>query len=261
VSRSAIDSCLSALQAWSQDRRTWGENPGGHGSQLSKSASVESLAHSQCSDRDATAFVPYSVQNLLAEGLLLITEDGSEYRIEAQSSIELSYAQVWGRGSELSKYARDTNDTGINNMVCLQLASASRIFGSVSIEMEHTSAFDIEPENAETGAPALKVCCQLYRRRGQKFLRISSMVSVRNCTHLPLATAIHGADDSKLIQMGVVPTNGVIGVPLHLAREGILVFKPLVPGLEYEWCDTRTEAVRLSTVHDGTFRVTQMVRV
>ena len=220
---------------------------------------MESLAHSLCSDRDATAFVPYSVQNLLAEALLLITEDGSEYRIEAQSSIELSYAQVWGRGSELSKYARDTNDTGINNMVCLQLASASRIFGSVSIEMEHTSAFDIEPENAETGVPALKVCCQLYRRRGQKFLRISSMVSVRNCTHLPLATAIHGADDSKLIQMGVVPTNGVIGVPLHLAREGILVFKPLVPGLEYEWCDTRTEAVRLSTVHDGPFRVTQIV--
>ena len=52
----------------------------------------------------------------------------------------------------------------------------------------------------------------------------------------------------------------MIGVPLHLARDGILLLKPVVSGLEYDWCDIRTEAIRLSTVHDGTFRITQMVR-
>ena len=81
VSRAAIDSCLSALQAWSKDRRTWGENPGGHCEVLTKSTSYESLTQSQGSARDASTFVPYSVQNLLAEALLFITEDGTEYRI------------------------------------------------------------------------------------------------------------------------------------------------------------------------------------
>ena len=263
VSRAAIDSCLSALQAWSQDGRTWGAAQKVEGV-LSKSTSQESLCQSQCSDSSRSAvaaatFVPYTVQNLLAEPLLLITEDGSEFRIESQSWIELSYAQVWGRGSELSKYARDNNDAGINNMVCLQLASARRIFGSVSIEMEHTSAFEIEAQDTETGTPALKVCCQLYRRKGQKFLRISSMVSIRNCTQMPLSSAILGAEDAAPIQIGVIPSNGVIGVPLHLARDGILLLSPRISGLEYEWCDVKTEAIRLRTVHDGTFRVTQMV--
>ena len=206
VSRAAIDSCRSALQAWSEDRRRWGEDSGTKGTTLPKSASQISLTHSQGSDKRKTeTFVPYTIQNLLAEPLLLITEEGVEHRIESQHWIELSYAQVWGRGSELSKYARDSNDAGINNMVCLQLASARQIFGSVSIEVEQTVAFEIEPQSAETGTPALLVSTQLHRRNGQKFLRISSMVSIRNCTQMPLASAVLGAEDATPVPMGTIP--------------------------------------------------------
>ena len=139
------------------------------------------------------------------------------------------------------------------------LASARRIFGQVSIEIERTQVFDLEPADPSTGAPALRVCSQLSRRNGQKILRVSSMVSLRNCTQTPLASAIRGADDAAPIEMGVIPADGTVGVPLHMARNGILVVKPVVPGLEYDWCDVKTEAIRLQTVHDGTFRATQMV--
>ena len=260
VSRAAIDSCLSALQAWSQDRRTWSLQSEGGGTSLPRASSHNSLMQSQGSDaRAENTFVPYLVQNMLAEPLLLVTEDGAEYRIASQHWIELSYAQVWGRRSELSKYARDSNDAGINNMVCLQLASARRIFGQVSIEIERTQVFDLEPADPATGSPALRVCSQLSRRNGQKILRVSSMVSLRNCTQTPLKSALLGADDAAPIEMGVIPKDGTIGIPLHMARNGILVVKPVVPGLEYDWCDVKTEAIRLQTVHDGTFRATQMV--
>jgi hypothetical protein len=244
VSRAAIISCCSALNAWSQDRRRWGID-----------------SEKDCDSRDRHTFVPYTVQNMLAEPLILITEDGSEYRIESQHWIELSYAQVWGRSSELSKYARDSNDKGINNMVCMQLASARQIFGSVSIELEQTVTFEIEPQSTETGTPALIMSSQLYRRNGQKFLRIFSMVSIRNCTQMPLASAILGAEDATPIPMAVIPSGGVVGVPLHLARDGIVLVKPIISGLEYDWCNVTTEAIRLHTVHDGTFRVTQMVNI
>lgn len=237
---------------------TWNLNSDGD---LPRSSSQASLQHARGSSTSADhTFVPYLVQNMLAEPLLLITEDGSEYRIGSQQKIELSYNQVWARRSELSKYARDHNDAGINNMVCLQLAGAQRIFGSVSIEMERTQVFEIQPQDASSGLPALRVCSHLSRRNGQKILKVSSMVSLRNCTQTPLASAILGADDAALIEeMGVIPSDGTVGVPLHLARNGILLVRPVVPGLEYEWCGLKTEAVRLQTVHDGTFRVTQMV--
>ena len=260
VSRAAIDSCQSALQAWSQDRRSWSLKSDGDKALPARSSSQNSLKQSHGSDTCADhTFVPYLVQNMLAEPLLVITEDGCEHRISSQHWIELSYAQVWARRSELSKYARDHNDAGINNMLCLQLASAHRIFGSVSIEMERTQVFDIEPQDPSTGSPALRVCSQLSRRNGQKVLKVSAMVSLRNCTQMPLASAILGAEDAAPIEMGVIPSDGVLGVPLHMSRNGILVVRPVVPGLEYEWCDLKTEAIRLQTVHDGTFRVTQMV--
>jgi hypothetical protein len=257
VSRAAIDSCLNALQAWSQDRRTWGNEISG----LSRSSSPNLLTQSQVSYSHGTScFVPYTVQNTLAETLLVITDDGSEYRVESQHWVELSYAQVFGRCSELSKYARDWNDAEIKNTVHLQLAAARRIFGRVSIEKEITTSFDIEAPDVETGTPALRVCSQLYRKDGQKFLRIMSMVSIRNCADVPLVSGILGSEDAAPVQLGIVPVNGMIGIPLHLARDGILIFKPIVSGLEYDWCDVRTEAIRLSTLHDGSFRVTQMVR-
>ena len=78
---------------------------------------------------------------------------------------------------------------------------------------------------------------------------------------MSMASAVQGAEDSAPIQMGVIPSNGLIGVPLHLARDGILLLKPVISGLEFDWCDVKTEAIRLRTVHDGTFRVTQMVNL
>ena len=263
VSRAAIDSCISALQAWSQDHRMWRAkacSEHAEGPLLSKSSSTKSL-QSQIIEEADTCFVPYRVHNMMAEPLLVITEDGSEYSIDSDHSLQLSYTQVFDRRSELSKYARDCNDSEIKNMIHLQLAGARRIFGTVSIEKEVTTSFDIEPADAEAGMCALRVCAQLSCHHGEKVLRMMSMVSVRNCSSVSVACAVVPALNEPAVQLGSISANGMIGVPLHLARDGILIFKPLVPGLDYDWCDVMTEAIQLRSLHDGTFRITQMVDV
>jgi hypothetical protein len=63
LSRAAIDSCRSALQAWSHDGRTWGTDADKDANPLLKSTSQNSLVHSRGSEsRDGHAFVPYTVQ-------------------------------------------------------------------------------------------------------------------------------------------------------------------------------------------------------
>jgi hypothetical protein len=258
LSVAGIESLRVAISSWTKDRRAYAILKTDDAlSQGTDTASVVSG-----SSRGPDAFVPYTVRNLLAEPLLCILEDGEEHRIEPQQWLELTYDQVW-RGAA-RKLARNADEHGINNHVCLQLTGTSQVFGMVSLDVEQATSYEIEPAGRPSrdgdGPPPfpLNIVCDLSRSDGRKVLSVSSMVTVFNGSNVSLSSGILTAGNSmKLI--GTLPSQGVIAVPLDLARSGTLVVRPVGADLDYEWCNERSEGIGLSQIHDGSLRTTQAV--
>eukprot|EP00960_Hanusia_phi_P031036 749032-Hanusia_phi.AAC.2 len=117
VSRAGIDSIYDSILSWASDE--------------------EFLQQREQAGRSDKPFVPYLITNNMAEALICILQDGTEIRLGTKESCCLSYEQVWSRRDALSTFARDYDDTGINNMVCLQLEGANQIFGTMSLEVRY----------------------------------------------------------------------------------------------------------------------------
>ena len=250
LSAVGIESLRVAVSSWTKDRRAYAI--------LNADDPSDSASTSSGSFRGPDAFVPYTVRNLLAEQLICILEDGEEHRIEPQHWLELTYDQVW-RGTARNP-ARNADEHGINNHVCLQLAGASQVFCRVSLDVEQAASYEIKPAGPRgDGLPfPVHIVCDLSRSDGRKILSVSSMVTIFNGSNVPLSAGILAADDSMRL-IGTLPSQGVIAVPLELSRSGTLMMRPVGADLDYEWCAEQTEGIALSQIHDGSLRTTQMV--
>ena len=256
LSDTSIESLRLALQSWTQDRRAFAILKGSDSAQ----GAVDNCDHKTTPTSLTPIFVPYTIRNLLAEGLICILADGMEYRIEPQQALELTYEQVWRRKGALHSFARDANEQGMSNFVCLQLVGSKHAFSRVSLEIEEATSYEIEPADLSGhGTPfPLHIVCDLSRRDGQKILSVSSMVTIKNGSELPLMSAIL-SPDKTLQQIGIIPSQGALAVPLYQSRDGILLIRPVVEDLDYKWCDEKTEGIALDQIHDGSVRITQVI--
>lgn len=277
VSAAVIDSLLRTVSTWDTDRRKYAllssepvdSRPSSppH-TPLDVTPMVSPLKtpytpHTPITSHPSHAqtFVPYTVHNFLAEKLMCIMEDGTEYTLEPNGVLELTYEQVWRRRGALQTFARDQNLNAIENSVCLQVEGTQRVFGKVSLEKENSQSFVLK-QNANAGEDrcSLSLVCDLSQRDGQKVLSVSSMVTFRNCCGGDIDVSIVDPDGIDQVEIGTVRAGGALALPLQHAREGTLCFRASsVNGREFEWSNGKEEGVSLQSLHDGTISLTQQV--
>ncbi|EKX52249.1 hypothetical protein GUITHDRAFT_102151 [Guillardia theta CCMP2712] len=255
ISTAFIESLQLTIKSWTHDRRLFAILRNEDlGDSLSSPAVTQQQLH-------AEKFVPYSIHNLLAEPLVCILEDGSEHTVRSLERMEFTYEQVWRRRSGQQLTVRYSDDSALDNHVCLQLADAHNVFCRVSMEVEKTTSYIIERDAGKrSNTCPLHIVCDLCSVDGQKVLVVSSMLSVRNGSKIPVMSAI-SLPDHEMLQLGVIHPDCSISVPLQHARDGSLLFRPVVDGLDYSWCNLQGEAIKIRSVHDGSVRSSQCVDI
>ena len=232
------------------------------------------------------SFVPYTVHNFLAERLLCILEDGSEYTLDPNCVLELTYeqvrplgpfksqdfpsfphkinrSQVWRRRGALQIFARDQNLNAIENSVCLQVEGTQRVFCKASLEIERSESYVLKQNVSSTVEEQcpLSLVCDLSQRDGQKILGVSSMVTVRNCcAGHDVDLCVVDPDGTDMVEIGTVRAGGALALPLQHARSGTLCFRAAGDrDREFEWSNGKEEGVSLQQLHDGTIMQDQQV--